>query len=314
MATRFEIALYGPDPASLRAAAEEALDEVDRLEGQLSLYRNTSDIARINRQAASEPVRVEPRLFQLLERAKQLSEQTGYRFDITVAPLMRCWGFLGGTGKMTDTRQVAEAKNKVGMHLVELDNQKYTVRFAREGMQLDLGAIAKGHAVEVAAELLEEAGVTSAMIHGGTSTIFAIGAPPDASAWKIAIEYPADDAEEKPKLLAVVELKNEALSVSAVWGKSFEHEGRTYGHLIDPRTGKPLAHGGLAAVVLPSATESDAFSTALLTAGLAEAAQICCLRPEMRTLLAIPNPSEKRLEIKTRDIKLQPGTPASEGR
>ena len=95
MATRFEIVLHGTNSVSLRAAGEEALDEVDRIEALLSLYRPSSEIAHINARAAREPVRVSPEVFQLLQRAQTLSAATGGAFDITIAPLVRCWGFMG---------------------------------------------------------------------------------------------------------------------------------------------------------------------------------------------------------------------------
>ncbi len=105
---------------------------------------------------------------------------------------------------------------------------------------LDLGAIGKGYAVARAAGLLREAGVTNALIHGGTSTAFALGRDAGGAPWKIAVKSPSPDPAAPP--LAVVELENEALSVSAVWGRSFQAGGRTYGHVIDPRTGeRPFA-------------------------------------------------------------------------
>jgi thiamine biosynthesis lipoprotein len=269
MATRFEIVLHGGDPVALRAAGEEALAEVERIEDQLSLYRNTSEIAHLNARASRESVQVSPPLFQLLERAARLSAETGGAFDITIAPLVRCWGFMGGTGQMPSREAVQEARAKVGMNLVQLDATHYTVRFAREGVMLDLGAIGKGYAIERAAEILREDGVTSAILHGGTSTVHAIGHPPDGEAWKVAIERPPDDSDSvTPRpLLATVPLKDEALSVSAVWGRSFQSADKTYGHVIDPRTGQPVDGALLSAVVLPSATETDALSTALLTLG-----------------------------------------------
>src|SRR5580704_5063977 len=100
MATRFEIVLHGENPVALRAAGEEALDEIERLESRLSLYRPGSEITLLNTRAAQEPVRVTPGLFRLLQQAQQLSRETGGAFDITIAPLIRCWGFMGGTGKL----------------------------------------------------------------------------------------------------------------------------------------------------------------------------------------------------------------------
>ena len=148
--------------------------------------------------------------------------------------------------------------------------------------------------------------MTSALLHGGTSTVCAIGHPPDALAWKVAIEYPLGEEagegfsqtwpqspstepstqSDAPSLVvAIVALKDEALSVSAIWGKSFRVEGRTYGHVLDPRTGRPASRASLAAVILPSATETDAFPTALLTVGVRSHNKIANLRPGMRTLV-----------------------------
>src|SRR5438477_1752078 len=131
MATRFELVLHGDEPARLRAAGEEAIAEIERLEEQLSLYRPTSEIARVNGRAASEPVRVSPAVFKLLRHAKQLHRESGGAFDISIAPLVRCWGFMGGSGRMPTDEEVAQARDKVGMQFVSLDEESSTVRFAR---------------------------------------------------------------------------------------------------------------------------------------------------------------------------------------
>jgi len=332
MATRFEVVLHGKDPVSLRAAGEEALDEIERLEARLSLFRPSSEIAHLNARAAKGPVRVTPGLFALLQHAQKLNHETGGAFDITIAPLVRCWGFMGGSGHLPQPGELAEARACVGMSLIHLDAGDRTVRFAREGVMLDLGAIGKGYAIEQAAEVLREAGVTSALLHGGTSSVQALGHPPDAEFWKIAVEYsqsttgfqpvsspnqaslppeaapPAvairgrpeqgDGPDASPALLATVSLRDEAMSVSAVWGKSFQAEGRTFGHILDPRTGQPATGTALAAVVLPSATETDALSTALLTLGAPGHEAIANLRPGMRTLLVTESGAHFRVEAR----------------
>jgi thiamine biosynthesis lipoprotein len=150
---------------------------------------------------------------------------------------------------------------------------------------IDLGAIGKGYAIDCAARVLREAGVTSALLHGGTSTTCAIGAPPGAEAWQVAVASSPDAGGHEPPPRAVIRLRDEALSVSAVWGRSFESGGKSYGHVLDPRTGRPAARAVLAAVALPSATETDALSTALLVSGRAGGGRIARLRPGMRTLL-----------------------------
>lgn len=263
MACRFELVLQGEDERWLRAAGEEALREIERLEAQLSIFRSDSDVSRINALAARQDVPVEPRLFRLLQRAQQLHVRTEGAFDLTVAPLMKAWGFYGEGGRLPEPEELAAAKERTGLHLVELDESSRTVRFARDGVRLDLGAIGKGFAVDEAILLLREAGVRHAFLHGGTSTMYALGRPVDEQSWKIAISDPLnrDDAA------AVVELLDEALSVSAVWGKAFEADGEKLGHVLDPRLGRPVEGAVLAAAACETATEADAMSTALLVRG-----------------------------------------------
>lgn len=309
MATRFEIVLHGENATRLRGAGEEALAEIERIEAQLSIYRPSSELARVNARAAHEPVRVTPQVFRLLEHARQLHHESGGAFDIAVAPLVRCWGFMQGSGALPDPAELARIRQHVGMQHVILDKKNLTVRFDAEGVMLDLGAIGKGYAIDRAVETLREAGVTSALLHGGTSTVYGLGQTPEG-AWKVAIESPPGDGA--PQWLAAVPLQDEALSVSAVWGKFFEHEGKTFGHVLDPRSGQPVANAVLAAVVLPSATETDALSTALLVAGAEGHESIAQLRSGMRTLVvgtAAQNfrPVAKKIALKTRESIEMPG-------
>ncbi len=294
MATRFELVLHGANPVALRAAGEAALDEIERLEGVLSLYRPSSEIANVNARAADEPVRVSVPVFRLIRHALDLARDTAGAFDVTIGPLMRCWGFMADAGRVPTANELAEARARVGWQFVELDPGDFTVRYARPGMMMDLGAIGKGYAIDVAVEVLKEAGVASALIHGGTSSIYAIGHPPDVPAWKVAVRGP-DDAEgsgqgSSPAPAAVADLptyslRDTALSVSAVWGKSFQTADKRYGHVIDPRTGQPAGDAVLAAVSLPSTTETDALSTALLTLGRKGVAEIVRCRPEAKCLV-----------------------------
>jgi len=255
--------MHGDDPARLRSAGEEALHEIEALEAQLSLYRPESDISWINAHASHEPVKVEPQLLALLKRAAKLSRVTDGAFDITVGPLMRVWGLVGGEGRIPSPSDLEDARGRVGAGHVTLNEADSTVRFEREEMQIDLGAIGKGYAIERAVEVLKESGVKSALIHGGTSTIYALGAPPGADAWRVAIYDPV----RQTALPDALDLRDCSLSVSAVHGKSFTRDGREYGHVIDPRTGEPTDAALLAAVWGPSPTDTDALSTALLVLG-----------------------------------------------
>ena len=291
MATRFELVLHGSNEAALRAAGEEALAEVNRLENQLSLYRPGSEIAQLNARAAHEPVRVSPEVFALLQHAARLSAETDGAFDITIAPLVRCWGFMHHAGHVPTETEIAAARAVVGLQHVLFDPAERTIRFAQPGVMLDLGAIGKGYAIERGAELLREAGVTSALFHGGTSTACAIGHPPDTEHWLMALPpFPGAPISDRPvPSNQTLKLRDESVSVSAIWGRAFELGGKTFGHVIDPRLGEPVTNARLSAVILPAATETDALSTALLTFGPAGHAKIAALRPGLRSLIVDAN-------------------------
>ncbi|NJD11919.1 MAG: FAD:protein FMN transferase [Gemmatimonadetes bacterium] len=304
MATRFELVLPGADAARLRAAGEEALGVVRRLDAQLSRYRAASDIGRIIRCAATGPVPVEPELFALLLRARELSERSGGAFDITVGPLLHCWGLAGREGgRVPDPAELEHARAGTGMALLELDERRRTIRFARPGVSIDLGAIGKGYALAQAALTLRELGITSALLHGGTSSVTTIGAPPDAAAWRVAIEHPGAAAGP----LALVPLVNRSLSVSAVWGKAFHAGDVRYGHVLAPRSGCPAQGAVLAAVACADATAADALSTALLVLGPAAADRLVAPDPDLAALVLGAGPAYRTW---SRGITLRPRVPA----
>ena len=284
MGTEWQLQVYADRPEiHLRSVAEAIIAEVERVEELLSFYRETSDLCELNALAALGPTVADPRLFRLLRQVQVLSEATGGAFDPTIGPLLRCWGFVGNTGSMPTAREIESARAVVGLHHITLDPDAGTVRYDREGVELEFGAIGKGYAIERAVELLrDEYEIDSALIHGGTSTIYAIGAPPGAEAWNVAIQRPYAAAGET---VLTLPLRDRAVSVSAPHGKWFEQEGRRYGHILDPRTGYPAAGSVLAVVATDSATESDALSTALLVLGEPGMATVRALRPDAFVLL-----------------------------
>lgn len=285
MGTVWELAIFAARPdAYLQIVAEEAQREVERLESRLSFYLPQSELCDLNRRAYWEDVIVDPPFFEFLSRAKALSLETGGAFDPTIAPLMRCWGFVGGSGAMPKVREIESARYVVGMSHVLLNDNSSSVRYDREGVTLEFGAIGKGYAVENVVEILKDYEIESALIHGGTSTIYGLGAPPDQEAWQIAIQRPNGAEGES---LTTVFLRDCALSVSAPHGKFFEAEGKRYCHVLDPRTGFPVQSALLAAVVTENPTDSDALSTALLTLGAEGIPLIGFLRQNGRSLLAI---------------------------
>jgi thiamine biosynthesis lipoprotein len=260
MATRFELVLLGRSANPLRAAGEEALREIRSIEKRFSFYDPGSEITALNRRAAREPVVLAPDLFDLLSRAFAFSDLTDGAFDPTVGPLIRCWGFYRGSGTLPDDESLESARAIAGRRHVHLDPDAGTVSFDADGVEIDLGGIGKGYAIDEAIRILRERGVEHALLHGGTSTVASIGSGYDGAPWRIAVEG-------GESLLGTLELTDRSLSVSAPTGKSFTHEGRIMGHVIDPRLGAPATAAAVAAVESESATESDALSTAALVLG-----------------------------------------------
>ncbi|MFN3651585.1 MAG: FAD:protein FMN transferase [Armatimonadota bacterium] len=269
MGTEFQAILAGKDPEYLRDAGSQALDEVERLEAQLSHYRPDSDVTDLNVRAYHQAVRLEPLLYRLLRHAVELSEATGGAFDCALGALIRCWGFFRGQGALAEEAAVKEALEQCGSRWLELDDDARTVRFLRP-VQVHLGAIGKGYAVDRMVGVLREVGVRAALVHGGTSTLYALGAPPGDTDWSVGLCDPSD----RTRRLGVVRLRDRALSTSGDYEQFFEIAGRRYSHLLDPRTGYPAVGMRSATVAAASATDTDALSTAAFVLGPTGASEV----------------------------------------
>lgn len=249
MGTTFSVVLYGSDQAQLEAAAGAALDEARRLDRLLSNYDPASEWSRVNREAASRPVKVSPELFALLSQCLEYSRQSDGAFDITVGPLMRAWGFFKGEGQMARKPDVAAALARVGYRHLRLDPANQTVQFDQPGVELDPGGIGKGYAVDRMVDLLKRSGVSIALVSAGGSSIYGLGAPPDdPRGWRIAIAH------------SEVFLKDMSLSTSGSAEKFFFAGGRRYSHIMDPRTGHPLEGAYSVSVVAPRTIDSEAWA------------------------------------------------------
>lgn len=263
MACVYAIEAYGPDAAALPPILDEAFDEVDRIDRLMSHYKPDSPLSRLNREAARHPVTVDPELFDFIAEAMRYNRESGGAFDITVGPLMRAWGFFGGDGRVPSGDELAAARRHVGGAHVLLDPVAKTIGFDQPGVELDLGGIAKGYAVDRAVGLLRQRHITAALVSAGGSTIYGLGAPPGRHGWDVTIQDPVDSR----KTALTVRLKDRAVSVAGRSEKSFESAGVTYSHIMDPHTGRPV-QGVLSVAVLANAgTAGDALDDALFVMG-----------------------------------------------
>jgi FAD:protein FMN transferase len=289
MWTKFEIVAYGTERSRLVEAANAAFEEIDRLDRQLSNYSQASELSYINRNAAGGEVTVETELFELLKLALDYSRTTEGAFDITVGPLMKAWGFFKGAGRLPSADELKAVLAKTGYEHVRLNPQKRTIRFDRQGVELDLGGIAKGYAVDKAAEILRESGVTAALITCGSS-IYAIGAPPRQAAWRVEVSNPLDPANAVMSL----ELKDNALSTSGCYEKIFTLGGKTYCHIMNPRSGQPIDDMLSATVITRRGVDAEVFSKVLMVQGVEKSKEfvkrqkglraIICFRKGQRTV------------------------------
>jgi thiamine biosynthesis lipoprotein len=287
MACEFEVLLNAEQYTIATEAALAALDLVDQLESQLSVFRDDSEVSRINRTAHLEPVNIEPRLFDLLELAAQIHYNTGGAYDITSGPLTKLWGFFRRQGRVPNTTELAHVMQHVGMRHVEFDRTRQTVRFLTPGVEINLGSIGKGYALDRMAELLAAERLEHFLLHGGNSSMLGRGTmnestftsqqlidgqkQPEPPGWWIGLRHPL----EPERRIGEVCLRNRALGTSGSGTQFFIHEGRRYGHILDPRTGRPVENTLSTTVAAPTAAEADALATAFYVMKTADAIAYC---------------------------------------
>jgi thiamine biosynthesis lipoprotein len=265
MGTTYQMVVYGVDSIRLKGALEQAAEEVQRLDRMLSNYRPESEWSEVNRNAAQRPVQVSQELFDLLARCLDYSRLSEGAFDVTVGPLMKTWGFYKGSGHLPHRSEIRAVLGRVGYRNVELDRTARTVRFLKSGVEMDPGGIGKGYAVDRMLQVLRENGVTSGLISAGTSSIYALGAPPnEPRGWKVSIRHPLD----ANKTAAEVYLKNESMSTSGNYEKFFEAEGQIFSHIMDPRTGWPAKGTLSVSVIAPRTIDSEAWTKPYFVNGL----------------------------------------------
>lgn len=269
MACLYAIDAYSTgDENALRSALDTALDEADRIDRLMSHYKAESPLSQINRDASRRDVVVDPELFAFIERSIRYSEATDGAFDITVGPLMKVWGFFRGEGHLPGESQLAAARRVVGAGHVVLNQDRHTIRFDNEGVELDLGGIAKGYAVDRVVGVLKRQGVAAALVSSGGSTVYGLGAPPDRTGWAVDIQDPISAS----KIAYTVTLKNRSLSVAGSSEKSFEVDGVRYSHIMDPRTGNPVQGMLSVAVLSDTGMEGDALDDAFFVLGPSKSA------------------------------------------
>ena len=283
MGTRWQVSLSAApmvDLHRLHAGIQAALDTVV---AQMSSWEPGSDLCRYNRAPAGSWQALPQPFFDVLRVSLRVAEASDGACDPTVAPLVDLWGFgpAGGAGRIPDAAAVAAARARVGWQRLRLDDAGQRV-LQPGGVALDLSGIAKGHGVDAVAAWLRAQGVPAALVEVG-GELYGYGRKPDGAAWRVLVEaWPddgdagvadvcnADDARDAADVLppCVLALDGLAVATSGDHWHRFAHDGRTYAHSIDPRSGAPVAHAPAAVSVLANdALHADAWATALSVMG-----------------------------------------------
>jgi FAD:protein FMN transferase len=261
MGTKAWVTIAGMSDRDSERAAQAAFREMYRIESVMSVWRSSSELSHLNTESNGRPFAVSRELYSLIDSSLFYSKATSGAFDVTVRPLVRLWGFQGGEAKLPSDEEISRALSDVGYGKISLDSSASTVTLP-PGTQIDLGGIAKGYAVDRCVAVLAGLGVRNALVNIG-GNIYAMGAPPGEKGWRIGVRDPKGGLETVGTLV----LRDEAVATSANYENFVEIAGKRYGHIIDPRTGRPVSHALSVTVVAPTGLDSDALSTGLFVLG-----------------------------------------------
>lgn len=262
MGTMLTITVWGSDSVAMLGAVHDARDSVRLVDSLMSTWRAESEISRVNAAAGGAAVRVSPQTMRVLVQARRWWQLSRGAFDPTVGPLVRAWGFHGTRGRIPPRRELDSLRALVGYGEVALDTTVLTVRLPRAGMQLDLGGIAKGFALDLARAALQGATISGGTVDLG-GNVLAFGRPPGDGRWQVAVV----DPRRRDRALGVLAIDSGAVATSGDYERYYVIRGRRYAHIIDPRTGRP-ARGVLSATAIgPRGEWSDGLSATLFLLG-----------------------------------------------
>jgi thiamine biosynthesis lipoprotein len=268
MGTRWRVCVAGSARLALPPLHDAVQATLDRIVAQMSTWEADSDISRYNRADAGTWQALPQPFDDVLRSALEIAGASGGAYDPTVGPLVDLWGFgAGGRGlRVPESAEIAAVRARIGWQRVTLRDTPSAV-LQPGGIALDLSAIAKGHGVDAVAACLRGRGIGDALVDVG-GELFGYGRKPDGTPWRVLVEALPDADDAAPCVLA---LEGFAVATSGVHWHHFEHDGRTYAHTLDPRSGVPVERAPAAVTVIADdAMRADAWATALTVMGLDE--------------------------------------------
>jgi len=263
MGSSVTVTVWSRDEPAAQAAMDELFDEFDRLEDLMSVWREGSDVLRLNAAAGGQPVRLSADVLEVLGIARRFSELSAGKFDVTFGPLSGLWRFdHDQDGVIPDPAAVAARVPLIGWEDLIVDPAAGTAQLRRPGMSVHLGGIGKGFAVDQGAAILRRRGFENFLIQSGGDMY--VGGHPEGRAWRLGIQDPRGPADTP---FAVVELTNATFSTSGDYERFFIKDGRRYHHILDPDSGQPAMASRSVTIVARKAVDADALSTAVFILG-----------------------------------------------
>jgi thiamine biosynthesis lipoprotein len=257
MGTQAEVTAYAIDRTTAQAAIDAAYARFDDVNRLMSDYVDDSEIGRLNGLSGGESLVVSAETFRCIREALEIARVSGGAFDITCRPLVRLWRQAGKEGRLPDEARLQSTMARVGWQKLAIDPTTRAVTVTVDGMQIDLGGIAKGYALDLAVEAMRKAGASAGLVNiGGDMRTF--GVRPDGRPWLVGVRHPFRGREE---YFAKLALTDEAVATSGVQERFVEIEGRRYSHIVDPRTGRPAEQAPSVTVIAPDGLTADAWAT-----------------------------------------------------
>ncbi len=294
MGTFAHIVAIAADSNTAQKCTEAGFVQLAAIDNSMSDYKPDSELSGVNRDAFKKKVKVSEQLFEVLQKSAEFSRSSSGAFDITIGPLVDLWHKAGEANCVPTTSEIALARSRVGYEKLILDGNDRTVRFAVDGMRLDLGGIAKGYAVDKAVRAMQKCGALGGMVDAGSS-IRLFGCPPQGKDyWLIGLQNPAGaDDLNSGKSLLVLKLNNISIATSGDYRRFVTIGGEKIGHIIDPNTG--CCSRGLSSVTIiaPDAVDADGLSTAVSVMGIEKGLTLIETIPQAEAILISPPPEYK---------------------
>ena len=298
MGTFARVVAVAADSNTAKRCAEAAFAEIEEVEKRMSYHKSDSEISELNRDGFRRAVKVSKSTYEVLQRSIEFSKLSSGAFDVTVGPLVDLWHSAQDANSIPNDAELQQARSKVGYDKLILDANETSVRFAVEGMRVDLGGVAKGYAIDKAVEAMQKGGAVGGMvIIGGEIQCF--GSPPAGqNNWRIGLQDPdkAKDGFDAGTPLLVLNLTDAAVATSGHYRRFVTIGGKRYSHIVDPESGHSSEGLASVTIICPSSTDADALATAVTVMGKEKGLALIEQMPGVEAILITPAPEFKQIQ------------------